>query len=152
MYIGEKCGEVFEEPKVVGCDVDRGEECPCCGDEYFDEAYKCCVCGEYVSSDKIHGYDPYVCEDCINEHKYDLKTLLKATEDERADIEIPLLARYILTDEEIETLLLKELERRLKKTTDKFYPFPCFDTTDFLADYANDIADQIGKEVEGDQQ
>lgn len=147
MYICEKCGEVFEEPKVIGNDVDRGEVCPGCGNEYFDEAYQCAVCGEWVSSDKIHGYDPYVCEDCVNEHKYDLPTLLKATEDEKVEIDIPVLARYILTDDEIEELILKELERRVQKSTEKFMPFPCFDATDFISDYANDIADYIGREV-----
>lgn len=147
MYICEKCGEVFEEPKVIGNDVDRGEVCPGCGNDYFDEAYKCAVCDEWVSSDKIHGYDPYVCEDCVNEHKYDLPTLLKATEDEKFDFEIPALARYILTDEDINTLIKKELERRVQKSTEKFMPFPCFDATDFISDYANDIADYIGREV-----
>ena len=145
MYICEKCGEVFEEPKVIGNDVDRGEVCPGCGNEYFDEAYQCAVCGEWVSSDKIHGYDPYVCEDCVNEHKYDLPTLLKATENEKAEIDIPMLARYILDDDEIETLILKELERRVQRSTEKFMPFPCFDATDFISDYANDIADYIGR-------
>ena len=146
MYICEKCGEVFEEPKVIGNDVDRGEVCPGCGNEYFDEAYQCSECGEWVSSDKIHGYSQYVCEDCIAEHKYDLPTLLKATENEKAEIDIPILARYILTDDEIETLILKELERRVQKSTEKFMPFPCFDATDFISDYANDIADYIRRE------
>lgn len=148
MFICEKCGEVFEEPKVIGNDVDRGEVCPGCGNEYFDEAYKCSVCGEWVSSEKIHGYNPYVCEDCIAEHKYDLPTLLKATENEKDEIDIPVLARYILTDNEIETLILKELERRLELATDKFMPCSIdFDTSDFMKDYANDIADYIGREV-----
>lgn len=147
MYICEKCGEIFEEPKVIGNDVDRGDVCPGCGNEYFDEAYKCAVCGEWVSSEKIHGYNPYVCEDCIAEHKYDLPTLLKATEDEKFDFEIPALARYILTDEDIITLIEKELERRVKRATDKFLPNPFdFDPTDFMTDYANDIADYIGRE------
>lgn len=147
MYICEKCGEIFEEPKVIGNDVDRGDVCPGCGNEYFDEAYKCAVCGEWVSSEKIHGYNPYVCEDCIAEHKYDLETLLKATEDEKFDFEIPALARYILTDEDINTLIEKELERRVKRATDKFLPNPFdFDPTDFISDYANDIADYIGRE------
>ena len=148
MFICEHCGEVFEEPKVIGNDVDRGEVCPGCGRDDFDEAYKCAVCGEWVSADKIHGYSPYVCEDCVNEHKYDLPTLLKATENEKFDIEIPALARYILDDDEIETLILKELERRFERATDKFMPCSIdFDTSDFMKDYANDIADYIGREV-----
>ena len=147
MYICEKCGEVFEEPKVIGNDVDRGEVCPGCGNDYFDEAYQCAVCGEWVSSEKIHGYDPYVCEDCINERKYDLPLLLEATKDEKFEFDIPALARYILDDDEIETLIIKELERRLKRATDKFMPCSIdFDPTDFIADYANDIADYIGRE------
>lgn len=148
MFICKYCGEVFEQPKVIGNDVDRGEVCPGCGRDDFDEAYKCAVCGEWVPADKIHGYNPYVCEDCIEEHKYDLETLLKATENEKFDVEIPALARYIMTNEDIETLILHELERRMKRATDKFMPCGIdFDTTDFIDDYANDIADYIGREV-----
>lgn len=150
MFICEHCGEIFEEPKVIGNDVDRGEVCPGCGRCDFDEAERCSICGEWMSVDKIHGYapGPYVCGDCIEERKYDLDLLLKATENEKYDFEIPALARYILADEEIETLLIKELERRVKRATDKFLPNPFdFDPTDFMKDYANDIAEQIGKEV-----
>ena len=150
MYICEKCGEIFEEPKVIGNDVDRGEVCPGCGRCDFDEAERCEKCGEWVSVDKIHGYGggPYICEECLDEYKYDLPTLLKATEDEKFDFEIPALARYLLTDEDINALIEKELERRVKRATDKFLPNPFdFDPTDFMKDYANDIADYIGREV-----
>lgn len=149
MYICEKCGEVFEEPKVIGSDVDRGEVCPGCGSDDFDEAYQCALCGEWVASDKIHGYRPYVCDDCIADYRYDLDTLMKATENETFDFSIPALARYILTDEDINALIRKELERRLQRATEKFLPNPYdFDTSDFISDYANDIADYITRKEE----
>ena len=149
MFICEYCGKVFDEPKMIGHDVDRGYVCPDCGRDDFDEAYQCALCGDWVASDKIHGYGPYVCEDCINEHRYDLDTLMKATEDQTFEFSIPALARYILDDDDINALIRKELERRLQLATDKFMPYPYdFDTKDFIDDYANDIADYISRKEE----
>lgn len=149
MFICKHCGEVFEEPKIIGNDVDRGEVCPGCGMDEFDEAERCSECGEWISVDDIHGYGggPYVCDDCLRERKYDLELLMNATKDETFSFEIPALARYILSDEDITMLIKKELERRVKQATDKFLPNPYdFDPTDFISDYANDIADYIGRE------
>ena len=148
MYICEDCGAVFDDPKVIGDDVDRGECCPDCGSYYFDEALECEECGEYFPAADIYGYDHHMCKECLMNHKYDLPLLLKI-DDTQDELKIPVLARYIMSDDEIVTLIVKELERRLARATDKLLPSSVdFDATDFIADYKNELADFIGEEVE----
>ena len=57
MFICHECGEVFEEPKIIEEHHPYGmtyatEEwavCPHCGENNFDKAKKCSMCGEYVA-------------------------------------------------------------------------------------------------------
>ena len=148
MYICEDCGAVFDDPKVVGDDADRGECCPDCGSYYFDEAVECEECGEYIPSSNVYGYDHHICMDCLMNHMYDLPTLLKCVEDTQDELEIPVLARYIMSDDEIVDLIVKELERRVARATDKLFPSSVdFDATDFIKDYKDYMADYIGEEA-----
>lgn len=153
MFICDHCHEEFDEPKFVHGDEGTGDVCPNCGSSDFQEAKQCEICGDYFQEDDVYGWDHKVCRHCIEEHKYDLNLLLTATKDEKADIEIPMLVRYILDDDDIERILLQELERRVKRATDKFLPDAfSFDPTDFIDEYKYYIADEIGyKEVDGEQ-
>jgi hypothetical protein len=143
------CGAEFDEPKAIGDDADCGEVCPECHSTDFDDAVECDVCGTVIALSDAEGYDHHVCMDCIMKRKYDLPTLLKATEGKVVDeIEVPTLARYILTDEDIKTLIIRELERRLALATEKLFPLPFeFDATDYIKDYKSDLADYIGEEA-----
>lgn len=152
IYICEDCGAVFDEPKVYGSDESRGEGCPDCGSFYFDEAVECEECGKIIPQGDAYGSDHHLCMDCLMNHKYDLPTLLNAVEDVQDELEIPVLARYIMADDEIVDLIVKELERRLARATDKMFPSSVdFDATDFIKDYKTEIADYIGEEIEGNE-
>ena len=135
MLICNKCGEVFSTPEYH-----KGDEiCPGCGGRYFDEAVRCASCGEWIAMDEAYGYGHKMhCMDCINKHKEDIDFLGKATEDAQ-DIEIPMLYRYIFSDDDIKSILYRAAKEKLERGE--------FDATEFIKDYANDIADAIGEEL-----
>ena len=111
MYICDKCGEVFEEPRVIGTDGDSGECCPSCGNEYFDDAIKCRVCGEWVPEGTTKGdYHYEVCPDCLKARSKDVRLLMKATEWYEDTVKIPVLYRYILDDDEIQAALWRSIK------------------------------------------
>ena len=151
MYKCFHCGAEFDEVKVIGDDADSGEVCPDCGSTDFEEAVECEECGKIVPVSEVYGWDHNICMGCLMEHKYDLPTLLKAVDDDQDEIEIPTIARYILSDDEIVDLIVKELERRVARATDKFLPSAVdFDATDFIKDYKRELADYIGEEAASD--
>ena len=57
MYICNNCGAVFDTPDTQteshpygeGYAQEKWSVCPCCGDNDFDEAKECRMCGELVS-------------------------------------------------------------------------------------------------------
>lgn len=146
-WICNECGAIFDDPKTVrGIDGDGWSECPSCGSEDYEEAKECERCGDVVSESDAYGFDHCVCKSCINDHRHNIRLLMKATENEGYDVSIPALARYILSDAEIEDVLTKELERKLECA--KEFDGCFFDTTKFLKDYASEIADEIMEEGE----
>lgn len=128
------CGEIFSSPEIHrGTDI-----CPGCGSKYFDEAVQCQICGEYVSNDDAYGYGPKrVCKDCIKTRKNDIDFLAGATDDAQ-EIEIPVLYRYIFTDDDINAMLYRAATELLG--------YGDFDASDYIEDYANDIAEALKKE------
>lgn len=148
MYICEKCGEVFEYPKIIGCptEPDHGEGCPNCGSDEFDDAVICKVCGEWVAQSETHGgYKNEVCENCLHERDHDPDFLLKATEGCMSDIEVPALFEYVLDKDEIYHALYKAV--MAKKAADDS---PCkpigyyeFDPSDFVDYYDTEIAEAL---------
>ena len=136
MYICEKCGEVFTES---ACDL-ANDKCPTCGSGAYDEAVRCIQCGEWIPMTKAHGYSRRMCcTDCINERKEDIEFLVKATDDMQ-DVEIPMLYRYIFTDDDIQAILYRAAKDKLTRGE--------FDASDFIDDYANDIAETLDKGVD----
>ena len=128
------CGEVFSAPEYH-----KGEDrCPGCGSKYFDEAVQCQICGEYVPNDDAYGYGPKrVCKDCIKSRKNDIDFLAGATDD-MEEIEIPVLYRYIFTDDDIHAMLYRAAKELLG--------YGDFDATNYIDDYANDIAERLKEE------
>ena len=147
MFICEHCGEIFEEPKVIGNDVDRGEECPGCGSDEFDEAVQCEVCGEWISEADACGYGHHICKDCVKERRYDLPLLVKATEDEYTAVEIPDLIMTFFDEDEVKEILLRELQARFDKSSQPWNKFPEIVPDDFVDHHRHAIADAIGEEV-----
>ena len=79
MFICNRCGHTFQEPKYVkngGGDI--GEDwpvCPTCGDDDYDEARECAMCG-VVKRDVHMCCHINVCVDCMNELASRAKTAL----------------------------------------------------------------------------
>ena len=131
------CGEVFTE---TACDL-AGDRCPTCGSIDIDDAVRCFRCGEWTSLTKAYGYNTHhmCCEDCMRDQKEDIDLLVKATEDTQ-DMEIPMLYRYIFSDDDIQAILYHAAQDKLNSGE--------FDASDFIHDYANDIADAMDKGVD----
>lgn len=81
MYICLKCGGAFDSPNVEK-DTSRyfsdeapvyEASCPICGSEYFSEAEKCGLCGEWVES--LTDWD--MCKDCLSEAKMEVEIRLR---------------------------------------------------------------------------
>lgn len=143
MLICESCGAVFEYADGR-TDRDTGyteELCPECGSTVITKAVKCQVCEDWVSEDDAFGFIHTVCENCINEERGDLDLLYKATKDECDDFDLPVLFRTFFTDDEIMEILMREL-----KACHEQIPR---DTKNFARRYANEIADEIVKRLEG---
>lgn len=70
MYICNRCGAVFSEPRSykehhpygMGYATENWSVCPSCGDTDFVEAVKCDICGEYVAE-----LEDGLCEECWQE-------------------------------------------------------------------------------------
>lgn len=141
MLICESCGAVFEYA-ATKLDNDTGyveESCPECGSEYITKAVKCQRCEEWVSEGDAFGYGKtVVCWDCVQGSKSDLELLAKATRDEYADYELPILFRTFFSDDDIESILLRELKKKNEEVT--------IDTSAFVKSHANEIAEEMVKE------
>ena len=144
MWICDKCGEVFDEPKIVGCpsEPEHSECCPGCGNEYFDEAVRCRGCGDMISINDAYGYSHRLfCKECLYERKGDIDFLVKATSD-CEDVEVPILYKYIFTDEDINAILYHAAKEKLS--------YGDIYTQDFIDDYANDVAEALDTEMGDD--
>ena len=146
MLICESCGAVFEYA-VTQNDRDTGyveERCPECGSTYITKAVRCQVCEEWVSEGDAFGYgDSAVCEKCLHETADgDLDLLYKATKDEYCEeFDLSVLFRMFFTDDEINEILMREL-----KACHAQIPR---DTKNFVRRWANEIADEVLKRLEG---
>lgn len=144
MLICESCGAVFEYPATkmerdTGCVEER---CPECGCRYIMKAMKCQVCEDFVPEDDAFGFgSTVVCEDCLHERRNDLDLLYRATKDECEDFDLPVLFRTFFTDDEIKEILMRELKNCHAQVPRE--------TKSFVRRYANEIADEMVKRLEG---
>jgi hypothetical protein len=103
------CERTFNEPKFTK--EAHGEVFACCPycNGSFDEAKKCEICGEYFFEDELNG--GCVCDDCVEEHKRDLKTCYAIAETtEKQEIKINALLASVFDITEIEEILYQQLE------------------------------------------
>lgn len=83
MYKCEHCGMFFQTPTEF-YEADTGfreYRCPHCGDDHFEDAHECPICGELTTGD--------FCDDCyqqVNETLSRLKDEMRMTQDQLEDI------------------------------------------------------------------
>lgn len=110
--IEEKVGEYCGQPAYEMQDV-----CPNCGSHDIDEAIQCDVCGEWFSCDEMEGS---VCENCLYEYRYRFHDCKNICGDCKSPVMINDLAVSLLTEDAINEILIKELER-----ANVFSPIDC---------------------------
>lgn len=114
MYKCYNCNNEFIEPTTVyethGLDCPPYEEfgcCPHCRSDDFEKLECCEVCGGHF--EELHGG---VCAECIANNS-DFETCYKVGERCKEEYQLNGLLQYFFTDDEIENILLRELERVL---------------------------------------
>lgn len=113
-----ECGHIFEEgeqatwaehhPYGMGTASEEFSGCPICKGD-FEKTKQCKICGGEFLEDELLG--GCVCEDCVEEHKRDLKTCYEIAETtEKQEIKINALLASLFDVDEIETILYQQLE------------------------------------------
>lgn len=112
------CGHIFEDgeqamweehhPYGMGYATEEFSGCPICNGD-FEETKQCEICGGEFLEDELLG--GCVCEDCVEEHKRDLKTCYAIAEStEKQEIKINALLASAFDITEIEEILYQQLE------------------------------------------
>ena len=112
------CGHIFEEgeqaiweehhPYGMGYAEEEFSGCPICAGDY-EETKQCKICGGEFLEDELLG--GCICEDCVEEHKRDLKTCYAIAEStEKQEIKINALLASVFDITEIEEILYQQLE------------------------------------------
>ena len=113
------CGHIFEDGEQATWREYMGEchgspayeefsGCPICKGD-FEETKQCEICGGEFLEDELLG--GCVCEDCVEEHKRDLKTCYAIAEStEKQEIKINALLASAFDITEIEEILYQQLE------------------------------------------
>jgi hypothetical protein len=121
-----ECGHIFEEGEE-GHYYENGEYwgalysqkkscCPLCKGDY-EETVPCEICGsEHLKDELISG----VCEECIENYRYDIKTCYAIGKNDEENIKLNVFFASIFDKEEIEDILLTALlkEEKIFKKVD----------------------------------
>lgn len=113
-----ECGHIFENgeqatwyehhPYGMGTASEEFSGCPLCKGN-FEETKQCKICGGEFLENELLG--DCVCEDCVKEHKRDLKTCYAISETaEKQEIKINALLASAFDITEIEEILYQQLE------------------------------------------
>lgn len=117
MYKCLKCGHIFENGEEARWKESRGEcwgtlcseemsGCPNCHGDY-EETTPCAVCGlEHLVKELRGG----VCNDCIEEYRYDVDMCFKIGANDTDSIELNCFLAAMFDKEEIEQILLGRLK------------------------------------------
>lgn len=105
----EDCGYVFEdgeertyrENHMEGGYYEQFSECPYCGGDYR-EATMCESCCKYFFSEELHGG---ICNECLHDYDYDVKTCIKVGADAVESVEINSFLAFALTEDQINDIL-----------------------------------------------
>ena len=106
-----ECGHIFDE-----CEAKETKECwgfnyscPICNGD-FEKTVKCAVCkGEFLDEELNGG----VCDECIDEYRNQAKICIDISEQEgtKSKINVNYLIPFILSEEEINRILIEYIEK-----------------------------------------
>ena len=114
-----ECGHIFDEgeqaiweehhPYGMGTASEEFSGCPVCKGDY-EETKQCKFCkGEFLEEELNGGF---VCDECLEEYRRDLKMCYAVAESGKDEILINSLLVALLSVDEIEEILYRELENR----------------------------------------
>lgn len=133
-----ECGHIFDDCERAIWKEPHGElfsGCPICRGSY-EETKQCKICGGEFLEDELNG--GCVCDECVEEHKRDLKTCYAIAETtEKEEIKINALLASLFDVDEIETILYQQLESVENN----------IDCSAFINEDKDWFAEQLDKEV-----
>lgn len=134
MYICLRCGYHFETPKEThngGYPEEPTYECPNCGSDDFEDAFKCCVCGEdFADDDMCTGA---VCKGCA-EKAATIKNAFAYGNDLTESVEINGFLAWVYPPDEINRILREHCDKERKEYVSKLAKEFC---TDDVCDFAD---------------
>ncbi len=115
-----ECGHIFEDGEE-GCYYEGGEYwgtpyslkiscCPLCKGDY-DETTPCDICGSAHLEDELTSR---VCEECMEEYRYDIETCYEIGKNETDSVELNIFFTTLFDKEEIEDILFTALLKEEK--------------------------------------
>lgn len=116
-YICLECARTFDDPEI--CVERHGftdglyekySVCPYCGGGYTEVA-TCAFCGKETFEDELLDG---ICDDCIDEYKYDVDMCTRIGGLEKVSVEINLLYASLYSAQDIEELIRRDIEDTLK--------------------------------------
>lgn len=145
-----ECGEIFEEYEIKKWEEYRGDchgtpayetmvGCPHCGGD-FEEAVRCELCGEEHLPDELNFG---VCNNCIEERRYDVDMCHKIGENDTEKIELNCFLASMFNAAEIELILFNALKEAQK--TEKV------DCYEFINQDKSWFAERLAEEVKKDE-
>lgn len=140
-YICNHCGRVFDDHEMMR-DYDKGtghydESCPTCGNEDFEEAVECAICGEIV---RETGTSNGVCFSCIRENAVNIETVSAYGGKRTQMLELNGVLASAFSRSDVEALLWHVL-KMAGTTAQECKRFAMDDAADF-ADYLKDGEDE----------
>lgn len=116
-YKCNDCGNLFEDGEEKLCRENISEAwgspcvmetyvCPSCGGDY-EEVEPCVICGAIESEANV---DSGLCDDCVEELRYDYETCFLVGSKDTEAVEINCFLASFFTAEQINEILKKQLE------------------------------------------
>lgn len=146
-YICLYCGNIFEEGEQITFQENMGEHfgekvykkitgCPICGGEY-EESTPCSICGSEHLEEELSGG---VCDECIDEYKYNIDMCYKIGSNDTDKVELNCFLASMFDKGEIEEILFEELA--------KINKYNAVDCIDFINSDRYWFAERLVKELE----
>ena len=146
-YICLDCGHIFEEGEQITFQENMGEHfgekvykkiagCPICGGEY-EESTPCSICGSEHLEEELSGG---VCDECIDEYKYNIDMCYKIGSNDTDKVELNCFLASMFDKGEIEDILFEELAKANK--------YNAVDCIDFINSDRYWFAEKLLEELE----
>ena len=146
-YICLDCGNIFEEGEQITFQENMGEHfgekvykkitgCPICGGEY-EESTPCSICGSEHLEEELSGG---VCDECIDEYKYNIDMCYKIGANDTDKVELNCFLASMFDKGEIEEILFEELAKANK--------YNAVDCIDFINSDRSWFAERLVEELE----